>query len=109
MKPAFISATDAQILAYNPSSPEWVEYGFYYPTDKAYFYQALDGVMKKYGDGDDDEDWGTGVTLNDKSIGGVKTLIESVDVLNIPENYDYNIFVLNVEGIINCEGQINLL
>ena len=53
---SFKYGTEAQILALTTSSASWVDRAFYYPSDKTYFYQALDGVMKKYGGG------GVGVT-----------------------------------------------
>ena len=107
--PRFFTATEAVILALTTASPFWFEYAFYYPTDKSYFYQALGGVLKKYGDGEADDFFAYGIKLNDKAITGVKTLIEETDVLEIPENYDYNTFTLNVEGTVNCEGQINIM
>lgn len=105
----FRYGTEAEILTLTPASENWFNRAFYYPSDKSYFYQAVDGVMKKYGDGEDNEFFGYGILLNDKVIGGVKSLIETNDVLEIPENYDYNTFKLDVEGIINCEGQINIM
>lgn len=109
IQPRFITGTEAQILALTTSSPYWYEYGFYFPTDKSYFYQAREGVMVKYGDGGDDEYFGCGILLNDKVIGGVKTLIESDDVLYIPENWDYNTFKLDIEGTVTCDGRINIM
>jgi len=102
----FFYATEAQILALIPSNVNWIERAFYYPEDKSYFYQLLNGVMKKYGDGIGS---GVGITLNDRYIAGVKTWIEPEDVLVIPANYDYNTYTLDVDGVINIDGQINFL
>jgi hypothetical protein len=104
----FKYGTEAQILALTPSNPKWVNRAFYYPNDRSYFFQALDGVMKKYGGGTTTE-VGIGIFLNDLVIGGVKRVIETNDVLDIPEFWDYDVFTLHVEGIINCMGQINML
>lgn len=98
--------TEAQILALTPEDESWVEQAFYWPTDKDYSYQIFDGVMRKKGGG---EGSSVGVKLNSQTFGGVKTLIEVNDVLDIPENYDYNTFSLGVEGVINCSGQINII
>lgn len=102
----YIYGTEAQILALNPSNPNWFEQAFYYPTDEDinYFYQAFGQEMKRYGGGD-----GIGIKLNNKVIGGVKNYIEQDDVLEIPEYFDYNVFNLRVDGTINCNGQINIL
>lgn len=101
----FIYGTEAQILELNPDNPKWVEKAFYYPNDKDYFYQALDGVMKLYGKGTSS---GTGIRLNGEIIGGIKRFIENQDVLNIPEYYDYNTYTITVEGQINVNGSINI-
>lgn len=51
-----------------------------------------------------------GITLNDKYISGVKSLIELDDVLNIPENYQYNVVGnLTIDGEINGGGVVNLI
>jgi len=97
--------TEAQILALQPTDAAWVDRAFYYPEDKDYFFQALNGAMKKYGSG---ESSGVGVQLNEKYLSGIKTKILNTEILTIPENYDYNTFTLDVEGIINCDGQINI-
>lgn len=104
--PTFKFGTEAEILALPITSISWVNRAFYYPDDKDYFFQALDGIMKKFAGG---ESIGAGIKLNDQVIGGVKTLIEINDILDIPENWDYNTFTLNVEGIINCTGKINMI
>lgn len=98
--------TEAQILALQPTDVAWENRAFYYPEDKDYFFQALDGVMKKYASG---EGSSVGVKLNGQTFAGIKTLIEENDILEIPENYDYNTFKLNVEGIIDCNGEINVM
>jgi len=101
----FVYGTESQILSLTSDSPKWVEQAFYYPVDTDYFYQALNGVMKQYGGG---SQAGTGIKLNGMVIGGVKRIIETTELLNIPLYYDYNTFTLEVNGIINCDGQINV-
>lgn len=103
----FKYGTDSQILALTPASENWVERAFYYPDDKNYFYQVVNGEMKRYGAGTPSL-ISEGVTINDKTIGGVKTYIESGDILNIPDKYDYNTYKLSSEGTINCYGNINI-
>ena len=103
----FIYGTEAQILAITPEDETWVERAFYYPSDRSYFYQALDGVMKKYGV-EDITEVGVGATLNEKTIGAILTIIEEGDTLDIPEDYDYNTFRLTSQGVINCKGTINI-
>ena len=102
----YIYGTEVQILALTVASPNWIDRAFYYPTDKDYFYQASNGIMKKYGSG---ELSGVGIRLNGSVLGGVKNLIQSSDILEIPENYEYNVYRLGIEGIVNCEGIINLI
>lgn len=104
----YLYGTEAEILALEETDKNWFDRAFYYPSDKSYFYQAIDGVMKKYGS-TPVEDVGVGVKLNNKVIGGSKSLIESFDVLTIPENFEYNPVSLHVEGTINSEGTINIL
>jgi hypothetical protein len=101
----FIYGTEAQILELTPLSDKWVERAFYYPEDRPYFYQALNGVMKKYGSG---EDSGIGITLDGRNIGGVKMLIDDNEVLHIPQEWEYNVRRLLVRGIINTFGTINI-
>jgi hypothetical protein len=105
----YVYGTEAQILALTPADSHWYDKGFYYPSDKNYFFQALDGVMKKYGDGDPAVTGGIGVMLNDKVIGGIKIYLESPDILTIPEYFDYTTFFLHIDGSINCNGQINIM
>lgn len=97
--------TEVEILNIPVDSLNWTDRAFYYPSDKDYFYQAIDGVMKKYGGGGSA---GVGIKLNDVVIGGIKRIIESGEILTIPENYDYNTYSLTVDGIINNDGQINI-
>lgn len=104
--PTFVYGTEAQILALTEESPDWIDQAFYYPNDQTYFYQVFNDEMKRYGGG---EGSGTGIRLNDAVLGGVKRLIEYDDILEIPEHHDYNTFDLTVDGIINCDGQINLI
>ena len=68
----FIYGTEAQILALTPASPNWINRAFYYPGDKDYFYQALNGIMKKYGAG---ESSGVGHRLNGILMSGPKIAI----------------------------------
>ena len=42
-----------------------------------------------------------GITLNDKTIGGIKELIDTDEVLKIPENWQYN-----VRNSLTCKGTI---
>lgn len=104
----FIDGTEQQILSLTSDSVNWIEKAFYYPTDKSYFYRIVNGEMVKYGDVDISVT-GVGITLNDKIIGGVKNVIEFTDILQIPENYEYNLLTLQVDGVINCNGTINIL
>jgi hypothetical protein len=50
-----------------------------------------------------------GITLNNKYIAGVKNYIEQNDKLIVPENYEYNVFRFNVDGIIDLDGEINIM
>jgi hypothetical protein len=53
---------------------------------------------------------GIGIKLNGLVIGGVKRLIELSDVLDIPPYWQYNIVGdLDVDGLIDNEGEINLI
>lgn len=98
--------TEAQILALTVNDASWVNRAFYYPSDKSYFYQAVDGVMRKYGDGA--SAW-VGISINDAVIGGVKRLIQTNETLRIPDHYDYNTYKLTVDGHIILDGKINFL
>ena len=53
--------------------------------------------------------FGIGITLNGLVIGGVKKLIEITDVLDIPLYWEYNVFILDVDGIILNDGEINMI
>lgn len=97
--------TDAQILALTPVSASWQERAFYYPSDKSYFYQIVDGELVKYGSGSASV---TGVNINGQVIGGVKQLITETEVLEIPQDYEYNIHRMQVDGIVNNYGTINI-
>ena len=107
------SLSEAEILALDSSSDKWYPNGFYYPNDVpalGYFYRLENGVMNPKGKQNGGTAvGGVGVTLNNNVIGGVKTFIESGDTLFIPENYDYNTFSLTAYGVVNCEGQINIM
>ena len=54
---------------------------------------------------------GVGITLNNRWIGGVKRIIETSDVLNIPPYWQYNVFQLQIDGLVIIEstGSINTL
>lgn len=99
----FIYGTEAQILALTPESEAWYNLGFYYPSDRAYFYQAVDGEMKKYGY-TDPGDQVEGVTINDKFMTGLKYNLIEEDVLLIPENYLLKYPYIYNAGSINCSG-----
>jgi hypothetical protein len=104
----FLFGTEEQILALEPTDENWVELAFYYPSDQTYFYQAIEGVMQKKGYCTPSIQ-GIGITLNSLIIGGVKSVIEETDILTIPENYEYNVVNLQVQGVINNAGQINII
>jgi len=101
----YIYGTEAQILSLVEGDANWIDRAFYYPSDKTYFFQVDNGVMKKYGAG---VFQGVGVTLNGFIVGGIKELIEAEEVLNIPNNYAYNSYYLTVEGSVDCSGTINI-
>ena len=98
--------TEQSILALTPQSPLWTEKAFYYPNDRDYFYQAFNGELKKYGAG---TSAGVGIKLNNQVLGGVKSVIQSDEVLDIPTDYEYNIYKLTVLGTINVRGTINIM
>lgn len=107
------SLTEAQILALTNQSELWYEFGFYYPSDSNggnYFFRLENGVMVKKGGVDNGNlTGGIGITLNNKVIGGIKTKINSNEILNIPEDWEYNAHKLDISGIINSEGTINIM
>lgn len=106
----FFDRTEAEILAFTPASPEWVDKAFYYPSDKDYFYRALNGTMHAYGlAGSTGTNAGVGVKLNGQVMGGVKTSIAQSETVDIPEDYDYNTYTLAVNGTVNAYGQINIM
>jgi len=102
----YFEGTEAQILALQPTDTQWIDRAFYYPSDKGYFYRITEGVMLIYGAG---EDSGVGIRLNGDVIGGVKSLIEDTEELVIPENYEYNIHDLSIKGVVQCNGNINIM
>ena len=106
----FYDGTEAQILALTPTSDKWVDKAFYYPSDKDYFYRALNGTMHAYGlAGSTGTNAGVGVKLNGQVMGGVKTIIAQSETVDVPQDYDYNTFSLAVNGQINVLGQINIM
>ena len=42
-------------------------------------------------------------------LAGVKNYIAPNEVLTIPQYYEYNLFELNIDGIVNNNGTINFL
>lgn len=52
---------------------------------------------------------GEGITLNNKVIGGVKSFIESADVLDIPQYWEYNLYKIDVDGTVLLDGEINII
>jgi hypothetical protein len=52
---------------------------------------------------------GIGITLNGRVIGGVKRLIQTGEILDIPLYWEYNVFNLNIDGVIINEGEINIM
>ena len=54
---------------------------------------------------------GIGIRLNSLVIGGVKKRIQPNDVLDIPNNWQYNVQgnILYIEGVINNSGEINIV
>ena len=105
------SKSEVELLSMTDADPQWYDQGFYYPNDvpiKPYYYRVVTGVMTQYAGGDVSV-VGVGISLNEKVIGGVKTLIENGDILTIPENFDYNTYSLNVSGVVNNSGQINIM
>lgn len=50
-----------------------------------------------------------GVTMNGKIIGGIPTKIPVKQTLHIPQDFEFNATKLNVDGDINCDGEINML
>jgi len=52
-------------------------------------------------------DSGIGIKLNGQVIGGVKRLIETGETLVIPIDWEYNVYHLDVDGVIENDGEIN--
>jgi hypothetical protein len=52
---------------------------------------------------------GIGITLNGRVIGGVKRLIQTGEILDIPLYWEYNVTRLEVDGNIQLDGTINIL
>lgn len=50
-----------------------------------------------------------GVVINGKGMCGIKNYIESSDVMEIPEKYEYNCFLFSNFGTVNCYGTINIM
>ena len=94
--------TEAAILALTPTDEEWVNMAFYYPNDKEYYYRIIDGIMQR-------STAGIGVKVNGFLISGSKQKILGNETLEVPEGFEYNTHRLDVDGIINCDGEINIL
>lgn len=113
-KIVFYDTTDENILALTPVDPNWEELAIYWPRGKDYFYRIEGGVLIAIGKAsstsiDTGEGIGTGITLNGKVIGGVKSLIEENELLRIPLDWEYNAYRLCTRGIISNFGQINIM
>jgi len=54
---------------------------------------------------------GIGITINGKNIGGVKNYILESETVDIPSNWEYNLFKLTVDGFIDVDelGTINIM
>ena len=98
----YFYGTDEQILALTSESANWHERAFYYPSNRLYFYQIVDGVMARRATG-------RGVTVNNEVIGGIKRNINEDELLYIPEDYEYNALRLNIDGACECLGIINII
>lgn len=106
----FYLSTESEILALDTNSSKWVNLAFYYPNDKDYFYQALNGVMRPIGkNGSLGISTGEGVTINGKVMGGVKTNIKQDELVDVPIDYDYNTFSLSVSGSMLITGGLKLM
>ena len=101
--------TDQAILALTPTQDKWKELALYFPLGEEYFYQAVDGVMQPIGKGAvTGESVGVGVKINGKVVGGVKTYIEEIDILDIPTFFDYNTYRLQIAGLVRTNGTIRI-
>lgn len=49
-----------------------------------------------------------GVDLDSKYLSGVKNKILGGEVLTIPEDYEYNLFNIDIDGDLNIDGYLNL-
>ena len=110
----FYDSTDEKINALTPASQNWVEKGIYWPRDKDYFYRIVDGILIPIGKGASTaiasgEGVGVGIKLDGKVIGGVKSLILQAEELIIPQDWEYNVFSLCVQGVICNFGTINIM
>ena len=54
-----------------------------------------------------------GVTISNGTgsygLSGTKTSIKATETLDIPVDFDYNTFKLDVEGTVNLDGTINFI
>ena len=54
-----------------------------------------------------------GITLTvdsiEKGLCGVKSVINTNELLFIPIDYEYNTFKLTINGILNCDGIVNIV
>lgn len=51
----------------------------------------------------------TGITVNDKYLAGAKSNITAGETMYIPEEYEHNSVNLIVDGIIDLEGDLNII
>ena len=60
-----------------------------------------------------ESDINTGITVFDgiksRYLSGTKNYIALNEELTIPQYYEYNLFELNIDGIVNNNGTINFL
>lgn len=94
--------TESKILSLLPTDVQWQESAFYYPSDKTYFYQAVGGVMKKYGAPDQPVEVVSNIVANlgignltdapasqDQNIGDIYVAKDTFMILIINENFNY--------------------
>jgi len=49
-----------------------------------------------------------GVTINGEFLSGVQQSISTSETLNIPLNFEYNLFIIDIEGTIILDGHLNI-
>jgi hypothetical protein len=50
-----------------------------------------------------------GVTINGKFVSGAQQTIDTLEVLDIPSNFEYNLFTLNIDGTAIIDGDLNII